>query len=42
MSQWDTIAFPNPLIEPSINADLTHSVTTPADLTFKLPQDIGW
>jgi hypothetical protein len=30
------------LMEPSINDDLTHSVDVPADLTFKLLQDIGW
>ena len=41
-SHWDTIAFPNQLMEPAINGDLTHSVVTPQDLTFKLLQDIGW
>jgi hypothetical protein len=42
ISHWDVIAFPNQLMEPSINNDLTHNVDVPADLTFKLFQDIGW
>ena len=42
VSHWDTIAFPNLLMEPAINGDLLHSVVPPADLTFKLLQDIGW
>ena len=42
MSHWDTSAIPNLLMEPSINADLTHSVIPPQDLTFRLLQDIGW
>ena len=42
VSHWDTIAFPNQLMEPAINADLLHSVVPPADLTFPLLQDIGW
>ena len=42
VSHWDTSAFPNQLMEPSINGDLTHSVTTPRDLTTSLFQDIGW
>lgn len=42
VSHWDTIAFPNLLMEPAINGDLTHSVVPPQDLTFKLLQDIGW
>ena len=42
VSHWDTSAFPNQLMEPSINADLTHSILAPADLTHKLLQDIGW
>ena len=42
VSHWDTIAFPNQLMEPSINGDLTHEVTPPNDLTFPLLQDIGW
>ena len=42
VSHWDTIAFPNQLMEPAINGDLLHSVVPPADLTFRLLQDIGW
>jgi hypothetical protein len=42
VSHWDTSAFPNQLMEPNINGDLTHSVTTPRDLTTSLFQDIGW
>ena len=42
VSHWDTVAFPNLLMEPSINADLSHSVIVPYDLTFDLLQDIGW
>ena len=42
VSHWDTTAFPNQLMEPLIEHDLTHSVTTPQDLTFSLMQDIGW
>jgi predicted lysophospholipase L1 biosynthesis ABC-type transport system permease subunit len=42
VSHWDTIAFPNQLMEPAINGDLTHSVVPPNDLTFKLLRDLGW
>lgn len=42
VSHWDTSAFPNQLMEPAINADLTHEVTPPFDLTFMLLKDIGW
>jgi hypothetical protein len=42
VSHWDTIATPNLLMEPSINADLKHSVTLPIDLTFPLLIDLGW
>lgn len=42
VSHWDISAFPNQLMEPAINGDLTHEVTPPYDLTFKLLQDIGW
>jgi hypothetical protein len=38
ISHWDTIAFPNLLMEPNINSDLTHNV----DLTLPLLRDIGW
>jgi PA domain-containing protein len=37
-SHWDPIAFPNLLMEPAINTDLTHSV----DLTRQEMIDIGW
>ena len=42
VSHWDTIAFPNQLMEPAINGDLTHEVIPPNDLTFPLLKDIGW
>jgi hypothetical protein len=42
ISHWDPIAFPNQLMEPSINSDLTHQVVTPFDMTFELLTDIGW
>jgi len=42
VSHWDTIAFPNQLMEPNINGDLTHEVTTPNDLTYSEMRDIGW
>lgn len=42
VSHWDTIAFRNLLMEPSINGDLTHSVVPPQDLTFPMFRDIGW
>lgn len=42
VSHWDTLAFPNQLMEPNINSDLTHEVTVPFDLTFQLLKDIGW
>jgi hypothetical protein len=42
VSHWDTIAFPNQLMEPAINADLLHTVVMPADMTFELLKDIGW
>ena len=42
ISHWDTIAFPNQLMEPAINADLTHSVQPPQDLTLPLLRDVGW
>jgi hypothetical protein len=37
-SHWDPIAFPNLLMEPAINTDLTHNV----DLTRQEMIDIGW
>jgi hypothetical protein len=42
ISHWDTTAFPNLLMEPTINSDLTHSVLAPQDLTFALLRDLGW
>jgi len=42
ISHWDTSAFPNQLMEPAINGDLTHSVTVPQDLTLSLLRDVGW
>jgi hypothetical protein len=41
-SHWDTVAFRNLLMEPAINADLTHSVKPPEDLTLTVLRDIGW
>ena len=42
VSHWDTTAFPNQLMEPNINFDLTHTVVVPTDLTFAQLSDIGW
>jgi hypothetical protein len=42
VSHYTTAAKPNLLMEPAINSDLTHSVSTPRDLTLQLLQDIGW
>ena len=42
ISHWDTIAFPNQLMEPAINPDLTHEVVVPYDMTLTLLRDIGW
>ena len=42
VSHWDTTAFPNQLMEPAINGDLTHEVTPPNDLTYSQMRDIGW
>jgi hypothetical protein len=42
VSHYTTDAKPNQLMEPSINSDLTHTVTPPRDLTYPLLQDIGW
>lgn len=38
ISHFDPVAFPNVLMEPAINADLTHGV----DLTLPEMVDIGW
>jgi PA domain len=42
VSHWDTIAFPNQLMEPAINGDLTHAVSAPSDLTYSEMRDVGW
>lgn len=41
ISHWDPVAFPNQLMEPAINADLTHAVSG-VDLTSAEMVDIGW
>jgi len=38
VSHWDTSHFPNSLMEPSINSDITQTT----DLTRYMFQDIGW
>lgn len=42
VSHYDTTAFKNLLMEPAINADLTHKLTAPDDLTLELLRDVGW
>jgi len=42
VSHWDSTAYPNQLMEPSISGDLTHSVVPVWDLTSSLFRDIGW
>lgn len=42
ISHWDPIAFPNQLMEPAINGDLTHNVAPPYDMTLPLLRDVGW
>ena len=42
VSHYDVSAFPNQLMEPNINADLTTSLVPPLDLTLPLLKDIGW
>jgi hypothetical protein len=42
ISHYDTVASRNLLMEPAINADLTHNVKAPDDLTFELLRDVGW
>lgn len=41
-SHWDPSATPNQRMEPTVPGDVAHSVAPPADLTFRLLQDIGW
>jgi hypothetical protein len=42
ISHYDSVARRNLLMEPAINADLTHMVKSPFDLTWELFRDIGW
>jgi PA domain len=42
VSHWDVSAFPNLLMEPNINSDLTTLLVPPKDLTKPLFIDIGW
>lgn len=42
ISHYDTAHGPNQLMEPFISGDLTHSVTTPQDMTLPLLRDVGW
>jgi len=42
VSHWDVSAFPNLLMEPNINADLTTTLVPPLDLTVPLLHDVGW
>lgn len=42
ISHYDTVANRNLLMEPAINANLTHNVQSPDDLTLELFRDVGW
>jgi hypothetical protein len=42
ISHWDISAYPNQLMEPFINCNLSQSVLVPHDLTFELLKDLGW
>ena len=42
ISHYDDSDFPNQLMEFAINADLTHEVKPPKDLTLPLLHDVGW
>jgi hypothetical protein len=42
VSHFDVTTYPNMLMEPSINGDLTHHLIPPDDMTFTLLTDIGW
>lgn len=42
ISHFDPIASRNLLMEPAINPDLTHNLTTPDDLTLQQMRDVGW
>jgi hypothetical protein len=41
-SHFDDVAYPNLIMEPSINKDLGHVPEPPADLTMPVFRDIGW
>lgn len=41
-SHYDSIARRNLLMEPAINANLTHNLKAPDDLTLELLRDVGW
>jgi hypothetical protein len=41
-AHFDRVARRNLLMEPAINADLTHNLEAPDDLTLELMRDIGW
>ncbi len=42
VSHFDVSAFPNLLMEPNINSDLTTNLVPPFDLTKSLLIDLGW
>ena len=42
ISHFESVAFPNQLMEPAINFDLTSSLDPPLDLTSSQMTDIGW
>jgi hypothetical protein len=42
VSHFDVSAFPNLLMEPNINSDLTTNLVPPYDLTKSLLKDLGW
>jgi hypothetical protein len=42
ISHFDPVASPNLIMEPSINNDLGHDLSAPADLTLAQMRDIGW
>jgi hypothetical protein len=42
VSHFDPIASRNLLMEPAINADLTHNLTAPDDLSLEQLRDVGW
>jgi len=42
VSHYDPSAFPNLLMEPAINSDLTTLLVPPKDITLPLLLDIGW